>query len=266
MKKYIITILAISIGILMSGSAMASTNISFSQSSVDVVSGETFTLTVSVNPNAVKNYTTSIKVKYPADLVEVTSFIQSSGWMSFTQSGYDSIDNINGTIIKTAGYQKGFASTTEFGTITFKAKKSGTGSIDIQNGTLSLDASSVNVFAGVASTSLKVGQATSSDVVKETSTSTKGQTATTTDLKKDVVKNVIGNGANTATGNISSISTSTASTSENLDLTASVFGSGATKYLGYIGGIIVILGLIAWLIIFLIDRKKKKEGIDCIKK
>jgi uncharacterized protein YcnI len=264
MKKYIITILAISIGILMSGSAMASTNISFSQSSVDVVAGETFTLTVSVNPNAVKNYTTSIKVKYPADLVEVTSFIQSSGWMSLTQSGYDSIDNVNGTIIKTAGYPKGFASTTEFGTITFKAKKSGTGSIDIQNGTLSYDASNVNVFAGTVSTSLKVGQATSSDVVKETSTSTKGQTATTTDLKKDVVnivednEDVDTNIGQEATALGSLIASSTASTSENFDLTASVFGSGATKYLGYIGGIVVILGLIVWFIIFLINKKKKK--------
>jgi len=241
MKKYIITTIAILLGVLLSSSALASTNIFFSPSSVDVISGKTFNLTVYANPNEVKNYTVSLKLKYPADLVEVTGFTQDQAWMPLTQNSYNMIDNSNGSLIKTAGYTKGFNTPVVFGTISFTAKKVGTGIIQVENGTLALNASSQNVFSG------------DSKVVINSTAAIK-PVVNIVENNEDVDTN-IGQEA-TALGAL--LASSTASTSENFNLTASVFGAGATKYLSYIGGIIVILGLIAWFIIFLIDRKKKK--------
>jgi hypothetical protein len=235
MKKYIITTIAVLLGVLMSSSAMAATSVSFSQNSVSVVAGQTFTLNVLVNPNGVKNYTTSIDLKYPADLVEVSGFTQNSSWMSLSQPKYNLIDNTNGKIVKTAGYIKGFDSATAFGTITFTAKKAGTGVVQVENGTLSLDAYSQNTFSGTASVDLKITPAVSVVAVK-----------------KPVVS-ALTTGTTTALTNAST----TASTSEDLNLTASVFGAGVSKYIGYIIAVVVIF--IVWLTLFLIGKKKKKE-------
>jgi hypothetical protein len=251
MKKYIITIIAVLIGVLMTGNAFASTNISFSTTSINVVEGQTFTLVVSVDPNGVKNYTSSINLKYPADLVSVSGFTQDSSWMSVVQPNYDLIDNTNGTLIKTAGYPRGFLNSTTFGTITFTAKKSGSGTIETQNGTLSLGTSNTNLVSGIAQTSLVITP------VLPVSTST---ATTTEEIIEDKVKVEQIKNANIAGLTETSGVTGTATTSDNNDdLFASVLGSGSN--LGYIiGGIILLIAGIAWLVFFLLEKKKKGEN------
>jgi len=149
MNKTILTIsLVISGGIFLACSVLAATTISFSPTNISIEEGENFNLIVSLNPQGVKNYTIKAEVNYPADLVEVKSFSFSNGWMALSQSGYDLIDNINGQLIKTAGYPGGLPTTATFGTISFSAKKAGSGTISLGSNSLALGADNQNLFDG----------------------------------------------------------------------------------------------------------------------
>ncbi len=130
--------------------ALAATSVSFAPVTVNVSQGQSFTLTVGVNPGGVKNYTVKTELQYPANLLEVTSFAFANTWMPLTQSGYDLTDNTNGVLVKTAGYPGGVSSAVTFGTVTFHAKKSGTGTIALDNSSLTLDAGNQNVLASAA--------------------------------------------------------------------------------------------------------------------
>ena len=109
----------------------AATVASFSPVSVSTTEGKTFDVIVTVNPNGTSNYAEKIEVDYPTDTLKVKSFAFGKNWINLSQDGYDSIDNTKGILIKTAGYPGGISTSTEFGTITFVAKKSGNGNIKI---------------------------------------------------------------------------------------------------------------------------------------
>jgi hypothetical protein len=150
MKKYTSIIgMAAVIGVFaLAMPAMAATNASLSPASVSVTAGKSFSVVITANPQGVMNYAEKLEVDYPASNLEVTSFTLGNNWMALTQSGYDSIDNTNGTLIKTAGYPAGFSGATTFGTITFYAKKVGTGTIKIGNSSLAFEANSQSTITG----------------------------------------------------------------------------------------------------------------------
>ena len=152
MKKYLLTILLGAFGTMaIAAPALAATSVSFTPVNVSVRQGQTFTLTIGVNPQGVKNYTAKTELHYPADLLEVKSFTFAPSWMPLAQTGYDLTDNTNGVLIKTAGYPGGLSSTATFGTVSFLAKKSGNGTITLNSAnSLALDANNQNVIAGVA--------------------------------------------------------------------------------------------------------------------
>lgn len=139
--------------------AWASTTLSFAPTKITVEAGTNYNLKLVVNPHGVKNYTAKAEVKYPADLIEVKSFTFGSGWMALAQSGYDLIDNTRGVLIKTAGYPGGVSDSTAFGTISFLAKKTGSGVISIGDKSLVLDAASQNVFVGPLAKTILAGSA-----------------------------------------------------------------------------------------------------------
>src|SRR3989344_4711074 len=144
-------------GLLYAAGAFAAT-VSWSPASVNVDQGKTVTLTVAIDPKDVKAYTVKLEVKYPADMLEVQAFAFASGWMPLAQPGYDSIDNAGGTLVKTAGYPGGLASPASFGTITFKAKKTGSASVQVTANSLALGSSNQNLMTGLpvaASVSIK---------------------------------------------------------------------------------------------------------------
>lgn len=148
MKKYLLTILLGAFGAMaIAAPALAATSVSFTPVSVSVRQGQTFTLTIGVNPQGVKNYTAKTELHYPADLLEVKSFTFAPSWMPLAQPGYDLTDNTNGVFIKTAGYPGGVSSSVIFGTVSFLAKKSGNGTITLNSGnSLALDANNQNVI------------------------------------------------------------------------------------------------------------------------
>ena len=148
MKKYLITILLGMLGtMIIATPVFAITRVLFIPVRVNVRQGQIFTLTIRVNPQGVKNYTTKTELHYPVDLLEVRSFTFANGWMPITQIGYDLTDNINGVLIKTAGYSGGVSLTGTFGTVSFFAKKDGNGTITLNNGnSLVLDANNQNII------------------------------------------------------------------------------------------------------------------------
>lgn len=152
MKKYLLTILLGAFGAMaIAAPALAATSVSFTPVSVSMRQGQTFTLTIGVNPQGVKNYTAKTELHFPADLLEAKLFTFAPSWMPLAQPGYDLIDNTNGVFIKTAGYPGGVSSVVTFGTVSFLAKKSGNGTIALNSGnSLALDANNQNVLSGTS--------------------------------------------------------------------------------------------------------------------
>jgi len=149
MKKILLTItLAVLGAMFLATPALAATNVSFSPVSIKVASGQNFNMAIVINPQGVNNYTAKVELNYPADILQVKSFSFGSNWMALSQSGYDLIDNTNGVLIKTAGYPGGLSSSATFGTVSFYAKKAGSGTIKLGSGALALDANNQNVLSG----------------------------------------------------------------------------------------------------------------------
>jgi len=140
MKKITLTSIITILGMFVFAMPVAAaTTASLSPASVNVVAGRSFSVVITANPQGFKNYAEKLEIDYPASNLEVTSFTLGGNWMALTQSNYDSTDNTNGVLIKTAGYPGGFSGATTFGTITFRAKKSGSGTIKIGNSSLAFE-------------------------------------------------------------------------------------------------------------------------------
>ena len=149
MKKITLTSIAALIGIVaFAVPALAATTASLSPASASVIVGEKFNVTISVNPQGTANYAEKLEVDYPADMLEASSFTLGDKWIAMTATGYDSIDNTNGVLIKTAGYPSGFSSSAVFGTVSFIAKKAGSGTIKIGNSSLAFQASAQSAITG----------------------------------------------------------------------------------------------------------------------
>jgi len=144
-KKIIITTMLLLAFIAMP--ALSATDLLFSTLSVKTDEGKSFNVAICIDPKGVKNYTAKVELKYPVDLIEITGFSFSSGWMQVAQPGYDLIDNAGGVMIKTAGYPGGVSDKKTFGNISFKAKKAGYGTISVSGNSLSLDANNQNIFS-----------------------------------------------------------------------------------------------------------------------
>lgn len=122
--------------------------ITLAPTTVSLKEGQTFTATVAVDPSSTKTYTVKSALSFPADMLSISSFAFGSGWMPLSAAGYDSTDNTNGQLIKTAGYTGGFTTTTVFGTVTFTAKKSGAATIAVLPTSVAYDAQNHNLLSG----------------------------------------------------------------------------------------------------------------------
>ncbi|PCI21339.1 hypothetical protein COB64_00450 [Candidatus Wolfebacteria bacterium] len=130
---------------------IAAAALSFSPSSIEVHQEETFTVDVILNSAGVKNYTTKVEILYPADLVRIQFFSFGPNWIPLSQSGFDLVDNVNGRLIKTAGYPGGTPLAPLFGTITFSSKNEGSDLIKVSDNSLSLSARNKNILSGTSS-------------------------------------------------------------------------------------------------------------------
>ncbi len=157
MTKYLSISLLTIVGVfLLISPALANTIVSFSPTSITTTQGQAFNLIVIINPQNKDNYTVKIELDYPADLLEVRAFNFANGWTPLSQPGYDLVDNNNGKLIKTAGYPGGISSYANFGTVSFYAKKSGSGTIKMGDNSLALDINNQNVISKTQAVSFSV--------------------------------------------------------------------------------------------------------------
>jgi len=115
-------------------------------------------------------YTTKLKIKFNPKIAEILSFNLNDGWLPLTVSGYDKIDNINGTLIKTAGYTSGIRSYTKFASMKIKVKQSGSFLINVDpDGTKILDSNNKNKYTGSVGASFVINNKKSTKSISHTS-------------------------------------------------------------------------------------------------
>jgi len=139
---------AITLGALLLPTAAFASSLTLAPATVATTVGQTFTVTVSVNPTSGKAYTVRANLSFDSSALTLTGFSFASKWMPLSQSGYDTEDNTNGVLAKTGGYPGGITAQTTLGTATFKAKKTGTATIAGTADSLILDADNKNTVAG----------------------------------------------------------------------------------------------------------------------
>lgn len=140
MKK----IFLLSVLLLLPALASAS-SISISSPAASYKTGQTFSVTVSVNPNGEAVDTVRANLSFPADKLKVESFALSP--MFSYQSGSNGFDNTVGTLSWGAGVPGGITSPTVFGTAKFKVIKDGNANVAVTGDSLVL-VSGANKFDG----------------------------------------------------------------------------------------------------------------------
>ena len=140
--------IVVMLALLVAAPAYAAT-ISLSPTAVSVKKGQNISITVNADPTGSKLYTVKSAVSFSTALLEEISFAQSSGWVPLTMAGYDAVDNVNGLVVKTAGYPGGFSSATAFGKLSFRAKESGVAYITVTSASAAYDAQNKNILSDV---------------------------------------------------------------------------------------------------------------------
>jgi len=241
MKKITLTsIAAVTIGtMLFAFTALAATTASITPANVTVTRGQQFNVVIAVNPNGTSDYAEQLQIDYPANLLQVTAFNIGSSWMSLTQPGYDSIDNTNGVLTKTAGYTGGITSLTPFGTITFTAVKSGSGTITIGSGSQAFEKSSQTAITGTGASFVVTATTVAPAVTPKT------PAPTTTDLTP----------VTTINGQVVATTTAQAAVAATQVAAATNAGGGNVTMWVWIIIILLIIIVIVW---YVISKRKKK--------
>ena len=168
MKNKLVYVIAVVMFLIFYGKVSAISEVSLYPVNLSVSAGQKVNVNVLINPQNVNNYTFKMVVSYPANILSVSSFsFSNNNWVPLTQSGYDFVDNSMGVITKTAGYPGGFSSSTNFGTITFTALRSGVGTIKLVNDSFSLDSSGQDVLVGEPKSTINIKTVTKTVFVKE---------------------------------------------------------------------------------------------------
>ena len=134
--------------LLFAASALAATSVSLFPATIETAPGQAFTVSISINPQGIPNFAEKIEMAYPAETFEATAFTLASNWIALSQPGYDATDNVKGVLVKTAGYPSGFTASTPFGTVSFRAKKAGSGTIAIGSNSLAFEANRESAMTG----------------------------------------------------------------------------------------------------------------------
>ena len=210
--------------------------LSTSPTTISVTKGQTFTVAIGADPAGVKLYTVKSVLSYPATLLEATGFSFESSWIPLSMSGYDSVDNTGGVIIKTAGFPNGFTGVKTFGTITFKAKDMGTATISVGSASLAYDLQSKNMLSGTQGSTVVTVAHVSTQTPAPTPTT---QTATS---KPKPTQKLVSAGVAGAVSATNAASTTMATT------TASSTDQGAAIITADVGGGAAAVPMWLWLL------------------
>ncbi len=243
MNKKLLQIGLVSLAVMLAALPVFAATLSLSPANVSVKQGQTFNAIVTLDPQGAKDYTAKVELKYPANLLEVKSFTFGNSWMPLSQTGYDLIDNVNGVLIKTAGYANGLTSPATFGTVTFVAKANGTGAVTVGSNTQIFDANSANVFSGSSQIAV---------VISATAPVTTKQTTPTPSPSASTLSSPLPSATPTATVPVAA-QPSGANGFATIGSIVSL-GTGSAWV-----GILVIIVIIVLLVYFLAIRKKKRK-------
>lgn len=139
---------ALIISLLLPWSLFAAT-VSLYPTNINVKNGQGFDATIKIDPQGTTIYTAKIALQFPPDLLKADSFVFGENAMALPKSGYDSLDNTTGLVVKTAGYPSGVSGPVIFGTVHFSSKASGNNTLEITADSLIYDQRSNNVVTGV---------------------------------------------------------------------------------------------------------------------
>ncbi|KKU54538.1 MAG: hypothetical protein UX77_C0029G0003 [Parcubacteria group bacterium GW2011_GWA1_47_11] len=211
--------------------------ISLAPTTVSVTKGQTFTVAVNVDGAGTKIYTVKTSVSYPAALLEATGFVIDPSW-PLTPPG-NVIDNVNGKLVEMAGFVGGFTNVKKFGTATFRAKESGSATIQVNSDSAAYDSQSKNTLAGTQGSAV-VTIAAKAAIPTPTPAPAPAPKPKTT-AKPAVTGSVVATTASTTAA------TTTVSTSTDIAATAGA-GIGFSPWL--LGGLVAIIvaGIGSWFI------------------
>lgn len=156
---------------LLTPSLASAASLSLTPQSLSVAPGQSFTLTVIANPASSTITSVRADISYDPRILQETWFTFTPGWLVVSEPTYDSVDTINGTAIKTAGYPGGITRPTQFGIVTFTARAPGKTTIMIAGDTLMLNGTNDNQFSGNSGATVVQVLGGSRDVIHATSTS-----------------------------------------------------------------------------------------------
>lgn len=105
---------------------------------VKVSAGERFTVRTRVLPGDGDIYTVRMVLDYPADILTLTDVKYNGPWMPLILGSENSLTSAS-TIIRTAGYPGGVDNNADFADLTFVAKRSGNGTIAVNDGSVTMD-------------------------------------------------------------------------------------------------------------------------------
>jgi len=258
MKKILLTIISAVFGITALMTPAFAATVSLSPININAVEGESFSVVIAVDPQSINNYTAKIALDYPADVIEIKSFVLENGWMAMTQSGYDLVDNTNGALIKTAGYPGGISSATTFGTVSFLAKKTGNGTIKVGDEAFVFDANSQNVLSGNPSVSVAIAATVAQEpVVQEPAAETpEVTTLTETTPSEEVVSEQPSEEVNEEP--VSEQPIEPMVQASFLTIAGDVLSLGTDNTSISVLMLIIILGIIVYAVYTLVQRKRNK--------
>ena len=154
LKKTVVIIAVMVVGIG-GGVAKASTLV-LTPGTVNVTKGQVFNVAITLDSQGAQVYTAKANLKFPANLVRADAFTFDAGWFPLVQAGYDAIDNVNGILLKTAGFPGGSVGRKLFGTARFTAIANGTGAISAGAESLALDGGNNNTLTGTPSVAISI--------------------------------------------------------------------------------------------------------------
>lgn len=125
---------------------------------VKTTAGSSFTLNVDIDPVGENIYTVKNEIHFPADMVSVETWNYGADWTALRQPEYDKFDNNAGIIIRTAGMTNGVPTRQRFGTVVFKAKKTGTALITVNGKSFALNADGKDVYTAGNVSTISIGE------------------------------------------------------------------------------------------------------------
>ena len=120
-------------------------NINFSPSTGFYKVGQTFNVSILVDPGAGNIDTVRVKLVFPPDILKVKNFVTSPNFSY--QAGTNGFDNSKGLFSWGAGIPGGTTKTVSFGTVTFIVEKTGNARVAVSDGSMILSGG-INKFSG----------------------------------------------------------------------------------------------------------------------